>query len=363
MRSPIQLLCLLGAAVLGCGGEDPVAPIGPLVLRHDFGPIPHGQKPTHDFVLELPRSLGPLVPLNYLGDCTCSSHQLLIRDRNGGERVAPGYRLPQYAVGPEEQLVLRLTIDTSQKEAVDMEPITSRGSLVLQDPGGHRPPVRVAVLFTYGIDSPVRLVPASHMDFGSLPRGRKLTIPTELHSDVERPIQFGPVHTTDERLAAVLSHDGVTLLETTFTANPSDDPGTFHAMVTVETDLDGYRVQIPASGRVIPDITVEPMNKISLGRFDFSEPGAEHFVLITDHIRSREPGFAVHSLRDANGRDATQYFAVHVEPKDGDPHVAEVRVEYTGGLKPPQFRGELILGKDVEKGPFISIEVVAFHGK
>ena len=133
-------------------------------------------------------------------------------------------------------------------------------------------------------------------------------------------------------------------------------------LVTVETDLDGYQVQIPASGRVIPDITVEPMNKISLGRFDFSEPGADHFVLVTDHIRSRDPGFAVQSLRDANGADATPYFAVHVEPKDGDPYVAEVRVEYTGGLKPPQFRGVLILAKDVEKGPFISIEVVAFHG-
>ena len=359
MRSPIQLLCLLA---LGCGGEDPAGPRGPLVLRHAFGLIPHGQKPTHDFLLELPRSLGPLVPLNYLGDCTCSSHQLLIRGRDGLERVAPGYRLPQYAVGPEEQLLLRLTIDSSQKEAVDMEPITSRGTVTLQDPGGHRPPVHVAVLFTYGIDSPVRLVPASHMDFGSLPRGRKLTIPMELHSDVDRPIRFGPVHSTDERLAAVLSDDGITLLETTFTANLSDDPGTFHAVVTVETDLEGYRLQIPASGRVIPDITVEPMNKISLGRFDFSEPGAEHFVTVTDHIRSRDPGFAVHSLLDANGTDATQYFAVYVEPKDGDPHVAEVRIEYTGGLKPPQFRGELILAKDLEKGPFISIEVVAFHG-
>ena len=360
MRSPIQFLCLLA---LGCGGNDPAPREAnpPRVLRHDFGMIPHGEKPQHDFVVELAAELGSLVPIAYRGDCSCSSYQLILRNRDGVERIAPGNRVPRYAIMPDEQLLLRLVVDTSLKEPVDMAPIQISGTLVLQDPAGQRPPVQLGVLFTYGIDAPVTLRPVARLDFGSMPRTRRLTRRLELHGDGPDPVRFGPVQSSDDRLKAELSANrGYTLLEATFTPDPDGGPGSFQAILTVETDLAGYSLKIPVSGRILPDIEVVPMDKISLDRFDFSKPGADHFVIVTDNLRRRE-GWSLHSLRDGDGADASQYFEVHLEPLDGDPYSTRVRVEYTGGLKPPLFRGELILARDPEQGPFIPIELVAFH--
>lgn len=361
MRSPIQLLCLLA---LGCGGDDSPATQAspPLVLRHDFGVIPHGEKPHHDFVVELARELGPLVPLVYRGDCSCTSYQLILRNRDGVERIAPGNRVSQYAIGADEQLLLRLAVDTSQKEPVDMAPIPLSGTLVLQDPAGQRPPIEVGVIFTYGIDCPVTLRPVAHLDFGSMPRTRSFTRRLELHGDGPDPVRFGPVQSSLDRLTARLSPQGeLTVLEATYTPDPDGAPGSFQAVLTVETDLGGYSLKIPVSGRVLPDIGVVPMDKISLNRFDFAKPGADHFVIVTDNLRRLDRSWSLHSLRDGDGADARQYFEVHLEPLDGDPYSTRVRVEYTGGLEPPMFRGQLILAMDPEQGPFIPIELVAFH--
>lgn len=361
MRSCLPLWCLL---VLGCEGGDPPASNGdtpPIVLRHDFGIIPHGERPIHEFALNLPAELGPLVPLNYQGDCSCTSYEIVLRHSDGSERAAPGFRQAEYVIGPDEQLILRLAVDTSQKEAVDMPPITSHGILTLQDPDGQHGLVKVGVVFTYGIDSPVRLRPTAHLAFPSLPRSRHLTIPVELHSDVAEQISFGPVHSSDVRLQGkLIPSDGFTLLEATFTPRPDDVPGTFHAMLTVETDLNGYRLDIPVSGRVTSDIVVFPA-RISLGRFDFKEPGAEQFVNVTDHLRRRDTGFIVHALRNQNGADASDHFEVRLQTIDGDSRSTRVYVRYTGGLEPPHFRGELILAVHPEDGPFVTIELVAFH--
>lgn len=361
MRPCLSLWCLLA---LGCGGGEPTGSGGdipPIILRHDFGLIPHGDQPVHEFVVNLPEELGPLVPLNYRGDCSCTSYEIVLRHSDGSERTVPGFRQAEYVIGPNEQLILRLAVDTSQKEAVDMPSITSRGTLTLQDPDGRHALVEVGVLFTYGIDSPVTLRPAAHLEFPNLPRSRQFTIPVELHSDVARQIGFGPVHSSDARLQGqLIPDDGFTLLEATFTPRPDDPPGTFRAMLTVETDLDGYRLDIPVSGRVMSDIVVFPA-KISLGRFDFSEPGAEQFVNVTDYTRERAPGFIVHAIRDQSGADASDHFEVRLQTINGDSRSTRVRVRYTGGLEPPHFRGELILAVDPEDGPFVSIELVAFH--
>lgn len=355
-------LCALCTS--GCDREPTAAADSAQIVRHDFGIIPHGEIPGHDFVLEPPADLGPLVPLTYRGDCSCTRFQLILRGRDGNERVVPGYVAPEYAIGPDEQLILRLAIDTGVKEPVDQDPVTSRGTVVLQDPAGARPRVTLGVEITYAIDAPVTVSPTAHFAFPNMPRQRSVTLQRRLRADRPEPVRFGPVHSPDDRLQGrITPKDGFALLEATFTPDPDAAPGPFMTTLSVETDLDGYVLEIPVSGRVIPDITVSPINKISLGQFDFGEAGAEQFVTVMNHVRDRDLTFEVVSLRDAAGNDASQHFAVHLEAVNGTPHSTRVRLRYTGGLAPPRFRGELILAADPIDGPFVPIELVAFHRK
>ena len=351
------LLVLLG---LGCGAETgPVAE--PAVLHHDFGTIPHGELRTHEFRIDLDPELGPLVPITYRGDCTCTTFQLVLRGPDGTERIATGYRVPRFAVGPDEELLLRLTVDTNRKEPVDMPPLTVAGNLILQAPTGATPPVVVRVDLTYAIDAPVRIEPSAHIEFPAMPRGRAHTIPTRIYSDRDPPLRLGPVHSSDPRLQGrVVGADGYALLETTLTTGPDEPARNLRATLIVDTDLDGYRLEIPVSGQILPDIEVVPMNKISLGRFDFDQPGAEGFVTLTDHVRDRDPGFRLHAVRDDAGADASRHFAVRLEPIAGAERDTRVWVEYRGGLTGPFFRGEIVLSKAPDQGPFIPIELVAF---
>ncbi|HLQ38374.1 MAG TPA: hypothetical protein VK348_11255 [Planctomycetota bacterium] len=369
----LLLLLLLPSA---CGPQDPVVqPAGPaagtaenpVLLRHDFGTIPHGKTAEHDFVIDTRAVATDLVALGVHADCSCAWTKMLLRDSNGSEREITGQGLAEFAARADEKLVIRLLINTVQKEAVDLLPVTSNATLVLQhcqdpEPVQHR--YYLQLQFRYGIDSPVRLRPWAHLDFEdvAVSTGKQLLL--ELSSDLAATaVHFGPAQCDDPRLTLELVADAeASTLRATFTPDAAAQPGPFRAVVTVATDLpDGYAVHIPASGRIVPVLQASPLDKISLGMFDFGRDHPENFVIVTDHDRRRPPEFCVQKLVDASGNDASQLFAVRLEPIVGDPRSTRVFVRWLGPGTPPGFRGELVLAKAAQRGPFLPIELVAFH--
>ncbi|GAB4145472.1 MAG: hypothetical protein Fur0037_13370 [Planctomycetota bacterium] len=361
------------AALLGtsCSGDrpDPAAEQNALAPRlHDFGTIPLGESSEHDFVLDTRSVAEDLVCVGVRADCSCARTRMLLRDSSGAEREILG--LPRIESAPRagEVLVIRVRIDTAGKEAVDLPPTQSRATVVLQHLSDPDPTHRLYVPLglRYAIDSPVRLHPFAILDFESVPMSLPRTVMTWASSDIEgRAVKFGPASCDDERIALRLLPDGDrTRIEATFRPEPGQEPGPFRSLVRIRTDLDGGReILLAATGTVIPDIVAEPMPKISLGEFDFAVPGREQFVNVHDHDPKRSPEFLVARFVDRAGRDATDRFSVRLEPIPGDARGRRVFVKYEGGLEPPSFRGELVLAKDPEKGPFLPIEIVAFHKK
>ncbi len=375
MRFPTPAAAL-ACAVLGsgllvaCGGGDPApAPDRRVLpdLSWDYGTIPHGRAAEHDFVIDV-RALGQdLTPLGVNADCSCARAKMLFVAADGAEREATGQPLPQFTARPGERLVVRLLVDTIHKEAVDLAPVDSRATLVLQSLQDRLGQDRVLlpIRFRFGIDSPVRLRPFAALDFGRVPMSSRPTLPLAVTGDVaERPVRFGPARTSDPRLQVELqpTAEGAEL-RITFVPGADARPGPFQALVTLGTDLaDGYEVRVPTAGTLVPDLEATPMGKLSLGMVDVvAGSPTEQFVLVTDHDRRRPPEFTVARLVDQAGTDASSHFAVRLEPVAGDPRSTRLWVRCTGGLQPPGFRGQIVLAKDAVAGPFLPIDLVAFH--
>lgn len=368
-----RLLLPFLLALPACGDRQPIAATTPSRQHpalapqlHDFGRIPHGKAAQHDFVIDTRAVADDLVCLGVRADCSCARHRMYLRAADGSEREISGQPFADNAARPGEQLLIRMQIDTAQKDAVDLPPAQSRATVVLQHVGDPDPDRRLYVELNlrFSIDSPVRLRPFAMLQFEDVPVSLPKTVETWLYSDLPgRPVKFGPVQCDDPRLQLRLEPDGdATALRGTFTPEPGKPPGVFKALVRIGTDLpDGYEVHLAAIGKVIPDLTADPMPKLSLGEFDFAHAGREHYVNVRDNDLRRQPGFVVARIVDAAGRDVAERFAVRIEPIDGDPRGARVYVCCRGGLEPPAFRGELLLAKDAANGPFLPIELVAFH--
>lgn len=333
---------------------------------HDFGMIPHGKAAQHDFVIDTRAAADDLVCIGVRADCSCARSRMLLRDQAGNEREIDGNPRPEFAAKDGEVLVIRMQIDTAKKEAVDQPPVQSLATVMLQHVDKPDPMQRltVALNLRYGIDCPVRVRPFALLDFETVPMSQPRHLVTWLRGDLpDRTVHFGPARCDDPRIELRLEADGEDMaLHATFTPDSGKPPGMFRTLVSIATDLpDGYEVHLAAIGRVIPDLVAEPMAKLSLGQFDFDTAGAEQYILVRDHDRRRRPEFVVARFVDRDGQDASGHFAVRLEPVPGDDRGFRVFVRYTGGLQPPSFRGELVLAKDQETGPFLPIEVVAFH--
>lgn len=376
IRRALPLLALL--ALGACGAKsDPApatappqnpAPAAPTPLFHDFGSIPHGKSGEHDFVLDLRRELGPgYFTVGTHLDCSCASVQTLLRDAAGNERLVPMYGA-ETEPKDGELLVVRLLVDTARKEPVDVGPIESHANVLLMPPGVHDPRARVSwpLRFRYSVDSPVRLRPYAVLDFERVPFSAPRTLLTSIASDLpNRPICFGPIHCDDDRLALSLENKGdLVYLHATLTPR-GDDAGNVRTLVTIETDLEsGYRLQLAAIGQIIPDLVALPIDKLSI-RADLRsaqsvERAQSQYLLLTDHDRRRPAEFQIARLVDAAGNDATKNFEVTFEPVAGDERSRRMRLRWIGHAE-SEFRGEIVLTKDPEHGPFLPIEVVALH--
>ncbi|MEY3161721.1 MAG: hypothetical protein RIT25_1712, partial [Planctomycetota bacterium] len=95
----MRLLPWIVLTLAACAPREQPAPQPeePRELFHDFGTIPHAQSAAHDFVIDT-RALGKdLVPLGVTADCSCARTEMLLRARDGSERVATGQPLAEFA--------------------------------------------------------------------------------------------------------------------------------------------------------------------------------------------------------------------------------------------------------------------------
>jgi hypothetical protein len=372
MRVP-ALLLLAAAACAGDATPVTPEPTRSLTLEHDFGTVPHGQQRVHEWALDLSALPEPHVPLRVHLDCSCGHADLRIRHRNGTERFVDHSGAASNLPGPDEAVVVHLELDTTRREAADLPPTVSRGFVVLQALSDRTGMSRVQwpMLVRFGIDAPVELRPFAQLDFGRVPQSFSPIALTTLRGDERhRDMTFGPVECSDERLTVTLEPgDGHTVLRTHCRPNALGNDrtlGNHRALVTVHTSLDGYRVPIQATWKVVPDLEATPMDKISFqvvaGVEQTARDVERQFVLVTDHDVRRPREFVVDALVDDAGNDRREHFEVSFLPLGDDTRQLRLQVRYRGGLD-RDFRGRILLGKPGGDGPQLPIELVVFVKK
>lgn len=341
------------------------APKPPLTLEHDFGIVPHGERRVHDFVLDLGALPEPYVPMHVALDCACGHADLRIRKADGSERYCDGTARPDNLPAAGEIAILHVELDTSRREAIDLPATQSRGTITLQPLTDRTGELRIRWPFVlrFGIDSPVTLQPFAAFDFGRIARSAQhAEVITALAGDEHhRAMAFTNARADDPALAVVLEPgDGHVVLRAR--CRPGE-LGNHRAAIAVDTDLDGYRVVIPVTWKVVPDLEATPLAKISfravLDRPQEYAAETRQFVLVTDHDTGRSPEFAVHRIVDGDGADASACFATTLQPVPGQDRQQRLSVRYLGGLH-GTFRGQIVLTKAGDDGPFLPIDLVVF---
>lgn len=373
LRSPLLIaLCCLPAcdhpAEAPPPTRKPAATQSPLTLEHDFGVLRHGSSADHEFELPLARLGEPFVALRVHLDCSCGRAELLLRHSDGSERRPDGLPTTTNLPRDGERLIVRVTIDTSNKEAVDQPSTPARGYVLLQSPkdmtGSER--VQWPLLLRFGIDCPVLCRPFAALDFGAVPQSQQPSTLTTLRGDENHPgLRFGTVHCDDPQLEARLE-PGEQERTLRVRCRPGE-LGHFRALIGVETDLaPGYRLHIPVTWKVVPDLEVVPMPKITfnarLGSPQAEADAARQFVLVRDHDARRPAEFAVARIVADDGRDLRPHFAVNLLPMADGQRQFRLTVRYTGGLQ-QGVRGRIELTKGGEDGSLLPIELVLFPHK
>ncbi len=337
---------------------------GDIVLEHDFGSLRHGDVVTHDFDITAAHDAVGYAPIGFRSGCSCAGHRFVIIDRLGSEREVDHLPHAYKTLQQGDRLLLRLTIDTNLKEAVDQERRTLDGAAILQRAEGDEdhPHVPLPVRFHFAIDSPVSVQPAAHVDFGTLPLAKTLTRTVELIADTPGVV-FGPALVDNGRVVATLHgvENGRQKLDLHIDPRAGTGAlGPLTATITVSSTLEpAYTLRIPVSGQVIPEIQVEPWPDLSFGRIPFDEPtGDDKFLLLTDHA-DREPGFEVRGIIDRKGVSLAEHFEARLDPLVGAPHQARLTLRYLGTLDGDSFRGVVRVGKPAS--PKVVVEI-PFYG-
>ena len=142
MRAVALCPPLLAILLTACGGKPTPGPVlqgpgrqgppQPPAVEFDFGVIPHGESRQHDYVLDTKLLGADYVPLRAQLDCSCGRAQIVLRDKQGNERLVDGSPASVNAPTADETLIARVFLDTVTKDAVDLPRTTSRGSILLQ---------------------------------------------------------------------------------------------------------------------------------------------------------------------------------------------------------------------------------------
>jgi hypothetical protein len=346
---------------------------GTLTLEHDFGIIPHGEKREHEFTLDLKQVPEDYLPLRVHLDCSCGHADLSWRKADGTRRFIDGTGGAQSRGEPGEQLALRLVLDTTKKEPLDLEKTISRGFVVLQKANDLSGTDRVSwpLFVRFGIDAPITLHPLATLDFGRVPQSVPGSLVTTLRGDERhRGVKFRAVASDHPDLAVALEaaedHWRLRARVTPRHSNTAQDLGHYRATVVVEHDLPGYRLELQAVWKVVPDLEAMPMPKLivtaPLGQEQDKAKSVGQFVLVTDHDPSRSSEFAVLEVVADSGRDLKPHLALWFEPVPEQPRQHRLFARYLGGLVRGE-RGRIVLTKDGAKGPFLPLELAIFDKK
>jgi len=370
--------CLVAVtAAAACGRADPLRhPAAPLpTLEHDFGTVPHGASPHHDFVLDLDRLDANYAPLRAWLDCSCGRAQLLWRAADGAERPVDGSPTAANSRQPGEQLVARVVLDTITKDAIDIPHTASRGHVLLQPLDARQAAGRVEwpLLVRYGIDAPVIVKPFAALDFERVPQSATPVLLTTLRGDEANPdLQFGPVECSDAALQATLEPSPAGDCVILRVRCQPGEPGSYRGIVRVGTNRpDGYAVHFATTWKVVPDLEARPVAKLSFhapaDRAQTEAEATDQFLVLVDHDLRRPAEFALHSLVAADGSDHQQHFAVAFQPIGEDGRRCRLRVRSLGGL-PQGFRGYLVVraggpAADPSNPPLLGLELVTFPTK
>ena len=366
------LACSILLLLTGCGKRPPapaIAPAaGPVPFEHEFGVLPHGTRKVHEFPVDLKLLGDTYVPMRVHLDCSCGHADLRLRRPDGSEREVIPSGLPSNVPFGDEQLVIVVTLDTTNKEAIDLPHTTTRGYMLLQHERDEAGTSRIQwpVILHFGIDAPVELRPFASLDFAKVPMSRTPEVLTSVRGDAQHPNAHAvAIHCPDPGLTATLEPgDDHTLVRVRCTPR---EPGHYRTALTITTDLpDGYRFAIPVTWKVVADLEATPMPKVSfrtaLGRPQRDDEAVGQFVLVADHDLRRKPEFAVHKIVADDGRDLATSFAVTFVPIPNDARQHRMQVRYLGGLT-DGVRGQVVLSKAGDAGPFLPIELVVFPAK
>jgi len=361
---PLLLVCA------ACGSDPPQgrppakAPEAPLTLEHDFGVIPHGERRSHEFPLDLRRLPDTWVPLRVHLDCSCGHADLRLRKADGSERYVDASGSTANLPRPDETMWLHVTIDTANKEALDLPHTTSRGFIVLQlaDDLTGSSRVQWPLQVRFGIDAPVELRPVATLDFGRVPVSGKGHVVTTICGDTQHAdATFGPAVCDDPAIAVELERDGG-LWRLRATCTP-DQPGNHRASIRIANTIPGYQLALTAVWKVVADLEAKPVAKVTvrtdLAREQTAAEATTQYCVVVDHAVARSPEFQVLRCVDDAGHDIARHFAVSFEPIPESPREQRLMVRYLGGLS-TRVRGSIVLSKDGERGPFLPIELVVF---
>ena len=355
--------------------------MAPLILDHDFGIVPHGETRTHEFELDLANLGEPHVPLRVHLECSCGKAVIRMRKSDGSERSIDGSGYARNLPQDDEKVILRITLDTRKKEAVDLAKTLSRGYVLLQplDDRTGMARQRWAFVVRFGIDAPVLLSPFAAFDFGAVAESMKGHRMTTLRGDEAHPdVKFLSVSTTDASIEALLEEQADhTVIRATCTPGQR---GNHRALAMIKTSIPDYTVAMDVVWKVVPDLEASPIDKITItAALDKEQDDsvlAQQSVLITDHNRRRSPEFVLRNIVGDDGRDATPLFEVKLAPVPNKERQQRMQVRYLGGLikegldsgAPHNiFRGKIVLAKANDAGsltgPTLPIALVVFPSR
>jgi hypothetical protein len=351
------VLCL---ALAGCDGDRGGAAAGPAPLRHDFGVVRHGLVAVARLEVTLPGGLTGLYPRGALVGCPCATYVLEIEDAAGKVRDANFVDPGEKVLRAGERLFLVLKLDTNLKEPADLPVGTTRGYVLVQHPDE---PIerqrRVPLEFRFGIDAPVHVRPFAHVDMGRVPRHGSFRATLELAGDERHAaVRLGPATSSDPRLTVAPRPAGSGLrLDLEFRPKGDEFVGALPPMaIRVATDLsdqggNAYAVEIPVTGRILPEFELMPPGGIHFERIDVTK---EHsgFANVHDHELDQPAGLEVFAIKDDNGNSAAAHFEVRLEPV-GD-RVTRVHVRYRGTLR-ASFRGTVELARAGKAAPVVRV--------